>query len=175
MRLRDCWSACVAGLAVACWSLALGGLVVALTSGPTSVSWPDFSIALAYPAVALLVSHIQAARRWSALTVMSAFFSGLNVASTAWADRLFHDHVRPTPGAAWAAWLAGWTWVISVIGFIAVAYFPDGRPPSRRWVWAPAAVAVAGVTVAAGNALSPTVTDYGIPSPVPGPHSAARA
>ena len=83
MQERDRWSAWVAAAAVVCWSLGLGGLAVSLASGSTALSWPDFAIALAYPAVALLVSHVREARRWSALTLMSALFSGLNIASSA--------------------------------------------------------------------------------------------
>lgn len=173
MRQRDHWSAGVAVVAVTCWSLGVGGLVVAFTSGHASVSWPDVAVALAYPSVALLVSHVRDARRWSALTLMSAVFSAVNIASSAWADRLYRDQIHPTPGAAWAAWLAGWTWVASVVGFIAVAYFPDGRLPSRRWAVAPLAVVVAGVIVIAGNAFAPRLDDYDIMSPLPGPHFAA--
>ena len=170
MQERDRWSVWVAGVAIVCWSLGLGGLTISLASGSTAVSWPDFAIALAYPAVALLVSHVREARRWSALTLMSALFSGLNVASSAWADRLYRQHIHPTPGASWAAWLAGWTWVVSVVGFIAVAYFPDGRLPSRRWAAAPAAVVAAGLTIVIGNAFAPRIDNYQIPSPLPGPH-----
>ena len=101
---------------------------------------------------------------------MSALFSGLNIASSAWADPLYRQHIHPTPGAGWAAWLAGWTWVVSVIGFIAIAYFPDGRLPSRRWAVAPAAVVAAGLSIVIGNAFAPRIDDYQIPSPLPGPH-----
>ena len=141
---RDGWPTAVASLAVLCWSLGLAGLLVAVISGTADdLSWPDFALGLAYPAVALLAAHVREARRWSALTLMSALASSLNVAATSWADRLYRAHVHPVPGAAWAAWLAGWTWVVSIIGFAAIAYLPDGKLPAPRWRLAPLALAVA--------------------------------
>ncbi len=167
---RDGWPTAVASLAVLCWSLGLAGLLVAVISGTADdLSWPDFALGLAYPAVALLAAHVREARRWSALTLMSALASSLNVAATSWADRLYRAHVHPVPGAAWAAWLAGWTWVVSIIGFAAIAYFPDGKLPAPRWRLAPLALAVAGSVIALGNATDRRIGDYGIPSPLPGP------
>ncbi len=47
------WPAVVIGLAAAAWALALAGLAVEAADGtPGRVSWPDFMIALAFPAVA---------------------------------------------------------------------------------------------------------------------------
>jgi signal transduction histidine kinase len=175
MLYRDRWPVYVAGIAVVCWSVGLGGVIVAGTAGTLGdMSWPDLAIALAYPSVALLCAHVPAARRWSALTLMSALFSALNVASSAWADRRYQAHL-PAPGAPWAAWLAGWTWVVSVVGFAAIAYFPDGRLPSPRWRLAPALLAVAGAAAAVGTAFAPSVADYGIASPLPGPHVTTSA
>ncbi len=167
---RDGWPAVMAGLAVLCWSLGLAGLLVAVVSGTAAdLSWPDFALGLAYPAVALLAAHVREARRWSALTLMSALASSLNVAATSWADRMYRAHVHPVPAAPWAAWLASWTWVVSIIGFAAIAYFPDGRLPSPRWRFAPLALAVAGSVIALGNATDRRIGDYGIASPLPGP------
>ena len=170
MQERDRWSAWVAGAAVVCWSLGLGGLAVCLASGSTALSWPDFAIALAYPAVALLVSHVQEARRWSALTLMSALFSGLNIASSAWADRLYRQHIHPTPGAGWAAWLAGGPGSSPSSGSSRSPTSRTARLPSRRWAAAPAVVVAAGLTIVIGNAFAPRIADYQIPSPLPGPH-----
>ena len=166
---RERWPLVVAGLAIACWTLALGALAVGDIHG---VSWPDFTIALAYPAVALLVTHVRSARTWCALTLVSALFSALNVAATGWADRLYRLHSAPVPGASWAAWLAGWSWVVSVAGFAAIAFFPYGRLPSRRWWPAPIAVFTAAALVAVANATGTVIGDYGVPNPLPGPHIA---
>src|SRR5262249_3205309 len=147
---RDGWPAMVAGVTVTCWSLALVGLAVAISSATLrSMSWPDFATALANPAVALLVAHVSDARRWSALTLMSAFFSALNVASTSGADRLSLENRHPPPGGPWAAWSEGWTWIVSIVGFTAIAFFPDSRLPSARWRVAPAALIVGGGLTAA--------------------------
>ena len=62
-----------------------------------------------------------------------------------------------------------WTWVVSIIGFAAIAYFPDGKLPAPRWRLAPLALAVAGWVIALGNATDRRIGDYGIPSPLPGP------
>ena len=173
---RDRWPLVVAVTAVCCWSLGLGGLVLAGSSGAAgSVSWPDLGIGLAYPVVAMLVAHVRSARVWSAFTLLSAVFSAVNVASTAWADRWYVSHQVPTPGAQWAAWLAGWTWVVSVVGFVAVAFFPDGRLPSARWRFAPAALVVGGASISVGNAGRPWLDEYSIANPLPGPHFVAPA
>ena len=162
------WTVPVAGLSALAWVLGLGGVVIAVVSRTTGrVSWPDLTIALAYPAVALLVAHIRQARLWSALTMVSAVFSGANVATSAWADRAYIQHVAGTDGAAWAAWAQGWTWVISVAGFAAIAIFPDSRLPARRWWPAPAALMLGCLLVAASNALRPRIGEYGIANPFP--------
>jgi two-component system NarL family sensor kinase len=162
------WAIVVAGLSALAWLLGLGGIVIALASGTIGhVSWPDLTIALAYPAVALLVAHIEQARLWSALTMISAVFSGANVLTSAWADRGYLQHVPGTSGAAWAAWAQGWTWVLSVAGFAAIAVFPDSRLPSRRWLPAPALLILGCLLVAVGNALRPRISEYGIANPVP--------
>jgi hypothetical protein len=98
------WAAAVAALSAMAWVSGMGGLVIAAVSGTVSrISWPDLAIALAYPAVALLVAHIREARLWSALTMISAVFSGANVGASAWADRGLVAHLPGLGGAAWAA------------------------------------------------------------------------
>ena len=162
------WAVAVAALSVLAWVSGLGGLVVAAVSGTVSrISWPDLAIALAYPAVALLVAHIREARLWSALTMISAVFSGANVGASAWADRGLVAHLGGLGGAAWAAWAAGWTWVASIAGFGAIAFFPDSRLPSRRWLPAPVLVVIGCFAIAVGNALQPRIDNYGIASPFP--------
>jgi signal transduction histidine kinase len=168
---RDRWPTAVAVIAIACWSIELTGLVVAIVAGHVGgISWPDFAIGVAYPTVALLCAHARDAHTWIALTLMSALFSAVNVASASWEDLLYQPG-RPAGAAeAWAAWLEGWTWVVSVVGFIAIAFFPDGRLPSRRWRLAPAALVAAGAIVVLGNALGPVVGNHHVASPLPGPH-----
>lgn len=41
------------------------------------------------------------------------------------------------PGAVYAAWVGGWIWpvVLGLVG-LPLLLFPNGRPPSPRWVWA---------------------------------------
>jgi two-component system NarL family sensor kinase len=162
------WTVAVAGLSALAWVLGLSGVVVAAVAGTTGrISWPDLTIALAYPAVALLVAHIRQARLWSALTMVSAVFSALNVATSAWADRAYIAHVAGVAGASWAAWAQGWTWVVSVAGFAAIAIFPDSRLPARRWWPAPGLLILGCLLVAAGNALRPRIAEYGIANPFP--------
>ena len=162
------WTGTVAALSALAWVLGLGGVVIAAVSGTAGrVSWPDLTIALAYPAVALLVAHIRQARLWSALTMVSAVFSGANVATSAWADRAYVQHIGGTAGAAWAAWAQGWTWVVSVAGFAAIAIFPDSRLPAKRWWPAPALLMLGCLLVAASNALRPRIGEYGIANPFP--------
>ncbi len=162
------WGFAVAGLSGLAWVLGLGGLVIAAASGTVGrISWPDLMISLTYPAVALLVAHIRSARLWSALTMVSAVFSGANVAASSWADRAYMAHAPGTAGAAWCAWASNWTWAVSVAGFSAIAIFPDSRLPSKRWIFAPLLVVAGCVAVAVGNALQPSIGAYDIPSPFP--------
>jgi two-component system NarL family sensor kinase len=162
------WGFAVAGLSGLAWVLGLAGLAIAVASGTVGrISWPDLTISLAYPAVALLVAHIRSARLWSALTMVSAVFSGANVATSSWADRAYVAHASGAVGAAWSAWASDWTWAISVAGFSAIAIFPDSKLPSRRWLFAPVLVVAGCVAVAAGNALQPSVGGYNIPNPFP--------
>jgi signal transduction histidine kinase len=160
------------GVAVLCWTLVLGGLAVAVASGVAGrVSWPNVVIAVAYPAVALLVVRARAAGAWAALMLLSGVYSGLNVAGGVWADRAYVAHRQPTPGADWAAWVSSWTWVVSLVAMVcALAFFPDGRLPSRRWWPVPAAVLAAGVVLVVGASTNPTVEGYGVPNPLPVPH-----
>jgi signal transduction histidine kinase len=163
----------VMGGAVLSWLLCLAGLVVAAVSGLTGrLSWPDLAIGIAYPAVVVLVLRVRAAVSWSALLLMSGVFSAANVAATAWADRTYLARLGPDDGAAWAAWLASWAWVVSVVGYCAIAFFPDGRLPSRRWWWAPTSLVTAGLLAAVSNALAPTIESYGVANPLPGPRLA---
>jgi two-component system NarL family sensor kinase len=162
------WTSAAAAISALAWLLGAGGLAVAAVSGVLGdLSWPDLAIALSYPAVALLVAHVPEARRWSALTLVSAVFSGANVAATSWADRVYRAHLGPAAGAGWAAWAEGWTWVVSIAGFAAIAIFPDGRLPSRRWRAAPALLVAACAVIVVGNAVRPRITEYGIVSPFP--------
>ena len=57
---------------------------------------------------------------------------------------------RGLPGAVWMDWLSSWAWVPAVVGALALLpmYFPDGRPPSRRWkpvIWLVSATAGIGL------------------------------
>jgi two-component system, NarL family, sensor kinase len=164
-------SAVVIALASAAWAAALGGVAVAAVAGVAyRVSWPDFTIGLAYPAVAVLVVRVRAASAWSGLMLAAGVFSAVNVAASSWADRAFVAHLA-APGAAWAAWAQSWTWLVSVLAsFWALAVFPDGRLPSRRWRAVIAALVLAGALLVAGFAVAPTIQDgYTVANPVPLP------
>ena len=158
-------------LAAVAWAAALAGVAVAAAAGIAyRVSWPDVTIGLAYPAVAVLVVRARAASAWSALMLAAGVFSAVNVAASSWADRAFVAHLA-APGASWAAWAQSWTWLVSVLaGFWALAVFPDGRLPSRRWRAVIVAVVLAGALLVAGFAVAPTIQDgYTVANPVPLP------
>jgi signal transduction histidine kinase len=165
------WRIVAGGAAGLAWGLTLSAIIVAALSGVVSrVFWPDFAVGLAYPAVALLVVRARAAWAWASLMLLSGVFSAANVASTSWADRVYFAHLGPATGAAWAAWTASWTWVVSIVGFCAVAFFPDGRLPSPRWRLAPTALVAAGLLIVVEAMLARVVDGYGVANPLPVAH-----
>jgi hypothetical protein len=64
------------------------------------------------------------------------------------------------PGAATAAWVGNWIWLVALspLGFF-LLLFPDGRPPSPRWRWVAGlqAAALAGWFVSQAFAPGPMV------------------
>jgi signal transduction histidine kinase len=81
---------------------------------------------------------------------------------------------RPDALAVLGAWLQSWCWTL-LLGIALVALpllFPDGRLPSRRWLWMlPAGLAATGVVVAVGlgmlaGTLHGQEVDYRIDNPI---------
>ncbi len=104
--------------------------------------------------------------------LLAGVFSAVNVAASSWADRAYIAHLS-APGAAWAAWVQSWTWVIAIFAqFCALAVFPDGPLPSRRWRVVPAALLLAAVALMVSFAVAPTIQDgYVVANPLPLPKS----
>jgi signal transduction histidine kinase len=98
-------------------------------------------IAVAYPAVGLLIAVRRRGNRigWLMITIGLSF--ALSCTAHAYAERgpLTGPHA-PVAGQ-WADWLGTWVWVPGWVFLVTLLLllFPDGHPPSPRWrpaIWA---------------------------------------
>lgn len=75
------------------------------------------------------------------------------------------------PGEQWMGWLGTWVWLPGYLAIwtMLLLFFPDGRPPSRRWrplVWA--TMAVIAVATASTAATANLLDSPSLPNPIGG-------
>jgi peptidoglycan/LPS O-acetylase OafA/YrhL len=128
------------------------GPVIGLTGGESrSAIFGFIPVALAFAVVGALVAA-RTGNRLGWLFLAAAAISAVTVAAKAYAAR---PAAAGLPGAAWVGW--AFTVVLGITGvlfFLTLLFFPDGRPPSRRWrivVWV---AAVGGVAEMVTSAIS---------------------
>jgi two-component system NarL family sensor kinase len=132
------------------WSLAgVSAALVgfwALSGGPRDVTqygfaafvtdaYPNIVFALAFPAVGAMILCRLPGHRLGLLYCWCGLAAALTLTTYSYAQRGLVDRPGSLPGALAAAWVSSWIWLCGVVLLLTlgVLWFPDGRPPSRRW------------------------------------------
>ena len=118
--------------------LAAAALLVA--GDPTYRTGVVLAIALTVVPLASGLSILVAQRTEGAVVGALLGLLSLAVAHVV-AKEVWLQWLATTAGVGEWAWLVAWTaedawWVLGIFGLL-LLYFPDGRLPSRRWVWVP--------------------------------------
>ena len=88
------------------------------------------------------------------LLIAEGFVWELGLFCAGYVSRAVSGASLPAPGLA--AWILAWIWVPGVIGIpLLLLLFPDGRPPSRRWLPVAWLALGAGVCLFVASALEP--------------------
>ncbi len=145
----------VAAITFGCLALALAIANIPLARlGQTSMNSSTGSIPIWFTAVFVALGLVIAWRR--PRNVLGWIFIGGGLFATLSQDASFYAlavyrHHHPGLPFGWVALLMqpGWAPAIVLLG-LAVLLFPDGRPPSERWRWAPWAYLALGLLWIAG-------------------------
>jgi len=131
-------------LAVAVLLMAAGGWLAALNVGTPipdelgDVTPGSYAVSLLaglpFPVVGSLIIARRPGNRIGVLFLAIGLGGGISSVATQYAIHALLADPGSLPAGAWAAWLhlAGIALVIPVLVFLPL-WFPDGRPPSRRW------------------------------------------
>ncbi len=146
--------------AAVCAVLAALHLVVAvgfLVAAPTRTSWLNLAIGVVVVPATTALSVLVARRREGAPVGVLLGILSLTVAHVA-AKEVWLQWVATTDDPGRWSWLAAVTvedawWVLATFGLL-LLHFPDGRVPSPRWRWVPAAVVVTVVVTQVDGAVA---------------------
>ncbi|MGH2725013.1 MAG: histidine kinase [Actinomycetota bacterium] len=127
----------------------LWATVAAQGWGRTAEDFLFVPVFLAFSLTGALVAARQSANRVGWLFLGVGLMASVAFSSDAYAR--YSINVSPLPGMEWLAWLSSWMWVFfftPLVVFLPLL-FPDGRLPSRRWLWLaiPAGVAMGAIGV----------------------------
>lgn len=150
------------------WALALvlGAGTMILTARNGSLGEDPLFIAIA---VAMMLGYgtvgaIVASRNprnpigWLMMSIGIAFVSSGGV--TEYAIHAYRTDPGVLPAPLLAGWLSHWVIVLAVAPIpLLLLLFPDGRPPSRRWRFLPAATIVSASLLAVGTIINPGPLD----------------
>ena len=146
-------------VAVAVAALAAGHLVLALAlavGAATTAGWVTLAVGLFVAPLCAALSLLVTRRRDGAVVGVLLGLLGLAVAHVV-AKEVWLQWLPGTDDPQAQAWLVAVTaenawWILGVFGLL-LLYFPDGRLPSRRWVWVPPALVVSVAAVQAYGAF----------------------
>jgi len=98
-------------------------------------------IAIAYPAVGLLIAVRRPGNRIGWLMITIGLSLALSCVAHAYTERGPLTGPHAPPAGQWVDWLGTWVWVPGWVFLftLLLLLFPDGRPPSPRWrpvIWA---------------------------------------
>ncbi len=133
------WS--LAGLTLALLATVPLSLADGVLSRPQVVGrGPDAWVAAFVPSFALtggILVHLRPRNPIGWILVVSGLLQVTNVAADAYATRALTDPDGSLPLGLAFAWLASWTWPLSLLlpMLVLPALYPTGRPPSRYWSW----------------------------------------
>jgi signal transduction histidine kinase len=159
------------GLAALFLALAAFGLWATVAALGWALAVDDFfyvPVFLAFAATGAVVASRQPANRIGWLFIGVATVAAVGFAADAYAR--YSIRISELPATEWLAWISNWIWVFFITPLVVFLplLFPDGRLPSRRWLWLaiPAAAFMSAVAVVA--ALDPgPLPGYRIPIPNP--------
>ena len=146
--------------AVACAVLAALHMALAvgfLAAAPTRTSWLNLAIGVVVVPATTALSVLVARRREGALVGVLLGLLSLAVAHVV-AKEVWLQWLATTDDPGRWSWLAAVTvedawWILATFGLL-LLHFPDGRVPSPRWRWVPAAVVAAGVVTQVDGAVA---------------------
>ncbi len=172
-------------LAACAVALAVAAVVVDVRDGLTwrafATGDPGFSVIMAstFPLLGAAVLHREPGNRLAWLFLLVGVSRSVFVAATVWTRHVYLVDPGSWPGGPAASWVAFWTrFPAAAVAPLALLWFPDGRPPGRRWRAGALPSAVALAATAAVAALSWPFRGHQLlpdaPQP-PGPAAAAAA
>jgi len=144
-------------LAVLSTTLTLASLALMIANGfdVGGIFWPALVLVgttYAWVGVRVVTRESRNAVGW--LLLLGACCWAVNSFAEQYAWFAFNSSMR-LPGASFGAWLGSWIWLLGTVMLLILMpiYFPDGLLPSRRWSPVVAAVVVAGLVTALGQAV----------------------
>ncbi|HEX2030527.1 MAG TPA: histidine kinase [Actinomycetota bacterium] len=164
---RLAWT--LAGLFVVLGGFGLWATVTALGWGEAVDDLFYLPVFLAFALTGALVASRQPENRVGWLFLVVGFMASVAFSSDAYVR--YSIRVTPLPLMQWLAWLSAWMWVLFFVPLVVFLplLFPDGRLPSRRWLWLAIPAGALAVIIATLFALDPgPITGYKaeIPNPV---------